>query len=59
MKLKEATLYDSTIGINYKNALTNLPHKNYIEGPTFFKCLGDIAGKTILDLACGDGYFSR
>jgi len=33
-------------------------HKNYLN-PLIFKLLGDIKNKKILDLACGNGYFSR
>jgi SAM-dependent methyltransferase len=42
----------------YHFAKTN-PVKQYSEEYTFFKILGNIKGKSILDLACGDGYYSR
>ncbi|RKH43550.1 class I SAM-dependent methyltransferase [Corallococcus sicarius] len=31
----------------------------YIEGHTFFKALGSVEGQTVLDLACGDGLYTR
>ncbi|RKH59951.1 class I SAM-dependent methyltransferase [Corallococcus llansteffanensis] len=31
----------------------------YIEGHTFFKALGSVEGRTVLDLACGDGLYTR
>jgi len=35
------------------------PVKQYSEEFTFFKSLGNIRGKSVLDLACGDGYYTR
>lgn len=35
------------------------PLKQYSERWTFFQVLGDIGGKSILDLACGDGDYLR
>ncbi|RKI13441.1 class I SAM-dependent methyltransferase [Corallococcus sp. AB030] len=31
----------------------------YIEGHTFFKALGSVKGQSVLDLACGDGLYTR
>ena len=31
----------------------------YIESPTFFGMLGDVTGLAVLDLACGDGFYTR
>lgn len=31
----------------------------YIEGHTFFKALGTVKGRNVLDLACGDGLYTR
>ena len=36
-----------------------LPFREYIERYTLFELLGDIAGKTVLDLACGEGFYTR
>jgi len=35
------------------------PLRRYVECYTFFGMLGDVAGKTVLDLACGEGYYTR
>ena len=36
-----------------------LPFREHIERHTLFELLGDIAGKTVLDLACGEGFYTR
>ena len=36
-----------------------LPFRKYIEAYSLFKILGDIRGTTVLDLACGDGFYTR
>ena len=36
-----------------------LPFRTYIETYTFFQTLGSIEGLKILDLACGEGFFTR
>lgn len=36
-----------------------LPFRERIERHTLFELLGDVAGKTVLDLACGDGFYTR
>ncbi|APR88091.1 Methyltransferase [Minicystis rosea] len=35
------------------------PVRRHFEEHTFFRALGDITGKTILDVACGTGLYSR
>lgn len=35
------------------------PWRTYIEQYTMLELMGDVRGKTILDLACGEGYYSR
>jgi SAM-dependent methyltransferase len=35
------------------------PWRRYIEQYTFFDILGDITGLSVLDLACGEGFYSR
>ena len=54
---EEPAIYDSIVK-EYSNAKTN-PYKSYIEEPTFWRCLGNVSGKSFLDLACGSGYYSR
>jgi 2-polyprenyl-3-methyl-5-hydroxy-6-metoxy-1,4-benzoquinol methylase len=36
-----------------------LPWRIHAEAYTFFKIIGDLNGKDVLDLACGDGFYSR
>jgi ubiquinone/menaquinone biosynthesis C-methylase UbiE len=51
------TEYD-LIAADYLKAKVN-PIKKYSEEFTFFQVLGDVRGQAILDLACGDGYYTR
>ena len=36
-----------------------LPFREHIERYTLFELLGDVRGATVLDLACGDGFYTR
>ena len=36
-----------------------LPIKQYSEEFTLFQVLGSVRGLTVLDVACGDGYYTR
>ena len=36
-----------------------LPFREHVERYTLFELLGDVRGKTVLDLACGDGFYTR
>ena len=36
-----------------------LPFREHVERYTLFELLGDLRGKTVLDLACGDGFYTR
>ena len=46
------------IARQYQRSKT-LPFRQYIEWYTYKKLLGDISGRSVLDLACGDGFYSR
>ncbi len=35
------------------------PWRKHIEAYSFFKLAGDVSGKQILDLACGEGFYTR
>lgn len=35
------------------------PIKRFAERPTIFRILGDLAGRSVLDLACGSGFYTR
>jgi ubiquinone/menaquinone biosynthesis C-methylase UbiE len=51
------TDYDQ-IAAQYKRAKRQ-PWRLHIEHFTFFELLGDLRGKSVLDLACGEGYHTR
>ena len=36
-----------------------LPFREYVERYTLFDLLGDVRGKTVLDVACGEGFYTR
>lgn len=36
-----------------------LPFREYVEGYTLFDMLGDVHGKAVLDIACGEGFYTR
>ncbi|WP_327295675.1 class I SAM-dependent methyltransferase [Streptomyces sp. NBC_01197] len=36
-----------------------LPLAQYVEAPSFLGLVGDVAGKKVIDLACGTGFYSR
>jgi SAM-dependent methyltransferase len=52
-----ATDYDR-IAEEYKRAKQQ-PWRFYIERYTLFRLIGDLVGKSVLDLACGEGYYTR
>ena len=51
------TNYDD-ISDDYVKA-TDHPIKKYCESFTFIKILGDVKAKSVLDVACGEGYYTR
>jgi ubiquinone/menaquinone biosynthesis C-methylase UbiE len=51
------TDYD-LIAEQYKRSKLS-PWRTYIEQYTLLELLGDVCGKSVLDLACGEGYYSR
>lgn len=51
------TKYDD-IATQYQKSKT-LPFREYVEWYSYHKLLGDITGKSVLDLACGEGFYSR
>jgi predicted RNA methylase len=52
-----ATNYDE-IAAEYKRAKQQ-PWRLHVEHFTLFKLLGDLRGKNVIDLACGEGFFTR
>ena len=56
--MTSSNIYDEIVE-EYSQAKSN-PYKQYVEEPTFWSCAGkDFSGKTVLDLACGSGHYSR
>jgi ubiquinone/menaquinone biosynthesis C-methylase UbiE len=51
------TNYDE-IAAEYKRAKQQ-PWRLHVEHYTLFKLLGDLRGKSVLDLACGEGFYTR
>ena len=51
------TNYDE-IAAEYKRAKQQ-PWRLHLEHYTMFKLLGDLSGKAVLDLACGEGFYTR
>ena len=49
--------YDA-IAEAYQNS-KRLPFREYVERYTLFDMLGDVRGKEVLDLACGEGFYTR
>jgi|SRR3989344_6152457 len=49
--------YDK-IGEKYANLIKNDPLKNYLQYPGLIGLLGNVKGKKILDIGCGNGFFS-
>jgi len=60
VKLKENTMPTNynLIAKDYRRA-SDHPIKQYIESYSFLQQLGDVRGKSVLDLACGEGYYTR
>ena len=51
--------YDEIAG-QYKEAATEERiHRKYVLIPTFIHFLGDVRNKSVLDLACGEGFWTR
>ncbi|NJM71378.1 MAG: class I SAM-dependent methyltransferase [Scytonema sp. RU_4_4] len=51
------TYYDS-IAQQYKKS-KQLPFRLHIEAYTYFHLVGNLVGKSLLDLACGEGFYTR
>jgi SAM-dependent methyltransferase len=52
-----APQYDA-IAVAYQRSKRS-PIRRYLEAYSFFGMLGDVAGRAVLDLACGEGFYSR
>ena len=52
------TAYYDNIATQYKKSKT-LPFRQHVEWYSYKRMLGDVEGKSILDLACGEGFYTR
>ena len=52
-----ATQYDA-IATAYQRSKQS-PIRRYVESYSFFQMLGDVHGQAVLDLACGEGFYSQ
>ena len=55
--MSRQTVYD-TIAERYRDS-KQLPFRDLVERYTLFQVLGDLHDRTVLDLACGEGFYSR
>lgn len=55
--MANASQYDA-IAEQYRRSKSS-PLRSYVEVYTFLQLVGDVRGKRVLDLACGEGFFSR
>ena len=46
------------IGDQYKRAKAQ-PWRTFVEAHSLLELVGDLAGRSVLDLACGEGYYTR
>lgn len=52
-----ATDYDE-ISDEYQRS-RQAPWRTFVEAPSFLSLVGDVTGRSVLDLACGEGYYTR
>jgi len=57
-KTQTMNAYFDKIARQYQKSKT-LPFRQYIEWYSYSNLLDDVSGKSVLDLACGDGFYSR
>lgn len=52
------TAYYDNVAQQFKKIQT-LPHVRHVEVYTYFQIMGDLTGKSVLDLGCGQGFYPR
>ena len=57
IRVSQPTEYDA-IAEAYQDS-KRLPFREYVERYTLFDMLGDVRGKAVLDVACGEGSYTR
>ncbi|MFA5246805.1 MAG: class I SAM-dependent methyltransferase [Candidatus Micrarchaeia archaeon] len=58
MKKTNGTQYDH-ISTQYLHGVNESPDRWGLKDPSFDEHLGNVAGKVVFDLACGNGYYTR
>ena len=56
-RIAPAAQYDAIAGAYQRSKQS--PIRRYVEGYSFFQMLGEVRGQSVLDLACGEGFYSR
>ena len=51
--------YDADVVAQYDRSFIEIPLRRHVELPSVYQILGDVTGLSILDLACGTGYYAR
>ena len=51
--------YDADVVAQYDRSFIEIPLRRYVELPSVYQILGDVTGLSILDLACGTGYYAK
>ena len=54
-----ANQYGADVVALYDQSFTMIPLRRYVELPSVYQILGDVTGLSILDLACGTGYYAK
>lgn len=47
------------IGEQFKEARRMMPITEFLEAPSVIRAVGPLEGRTVIDFACGDGFFTR
>lgn len=56
---KTMTAYDPIAALYKKTRTAGFPYRPHLETYTYFNMLGDLVEKSILDLGCGEGSYTR
>jgi toxoflavin synthase len=51
--------YNAEMVAQYDRSFTEIPLRRHVELPSVYRILGDVSGLSVLDLACGTGYYAR